>query len=70
MQKEDRKDDIEKMNPKMSKRAFAKNFKAKSKDKAKQKWALERGQKVTWKRQRAQDTRSKMLERVPEETKA
>ena len=55
------------MNPKMSKQSFAKNFKAKSK--AKSKWSLERGQKVTWKKQRAQDARSKMLERIPEEPK-
>ena len=52
------------MNPKMSKRAFN-SFKSKSKPK---KWTLERGRKVTWKRQRAQDTRSKMLERIPEDT--
>ena len=55
------------MNPKMSKQSFAKNFKAKSK--AKSKWVLERGRKVTWKKQRAQDARSKMLERIPEEPK-
>ena len=55
------------MNPKMSKRAFANSFKAKSK--AKSKWSLERGQKVTWKKQRAQDAWSKMLARIPEEPK-
>ena len=51
----------------MSKQSFAKNFKAKSK--AKSKWSLERGQKVTWKKQRAQDAWSKMLARIPEEPK-
>lgn len=55
------------MNPKMSKQSFAKSFKAKSK--AKSKWSLERGQKVTWKKQRAQDAWSKMLARIPEEPK-
>lgn len=40
------------MNQKMSKRAFANSFKAKSKPKSK--WTLERGRKVTWKKQRAQ----------------
>ena len=56
------------MNPKMSKRAFANSFKAKSKAKSKaEKWSIERGRKVTWKRQRAQDARSKLLERIQEE---
>jgi len=53
------------MNPKMSKRAFA-SFKSKSNPKSK--WTLERGQKVTWKKQRAQDARSKMLEGISEDT--
>jgi len=60
------------MNPKMTKHAFTKNFKITKSStgyKAKpKKWVLERGRKVAWKRQRAQDTRSKMLERIPEET--
>ena len=59
------------MNPKMTKHAFTKNFKITKSPtgyKAKpKKWVLERGRKVAWKRQRAQDTRSKMLERIPED---
>ena len=59
----------------MSKHAFTKNFKvfkaSKSKDAGylakPKKWVVERGRKVVWKRQRTQDTRSKMLERIPEE---
>lgn len=60
------------MNPKMSKHAFTKNFKVVNTPKGykakPKKWVLERGRKVTWKRQRAQDARSKMLDRIPEDT--
>lgn len=59
------------MNPKMSKQSFTKNFKVVKSPKGykatPKKWVLERGRKVTWKRQRAQDARSKLLERIPEE---